>query len=393
MNQALLKSLTDASQCADKVEGLTHAFYRYPARFSPSFASAAIRLFTEPGDLVMDPFMGGGTTLVEAAASGRRAVGTDISGLAVFVSQVKTTPLSQADIAELGAWASQLRPRLNTHKPSARPQRWVEEGYQRNLSAPETWRIRKTLEQILEEGACLPRLRLERFARCVALRTAQWALDCRRELPLTAEFRDKFFNLFDEMCTSAGEFTLAVESNGRLGGPSVLCLNRSAADLASEAHVAKTGPPKLILTSPPYPGVHVLYHRWQIQSRKETPAPFWIANCLDGKGEAFYTFGGRKQKSLDNYFDQLDRVCRSLVDLCDRNTTIVQMVSFSEPQWQLPRYLDVMASAGFRELLHSWGDESEGSRLWRTVPHRRWYADRGSDVATKREVVLVHRQR
>ena len=36
------------------MRGLTHGFYKYPARFSPVFASAAIRAFTEPGDLVLD---------------------------------------------------------------------------------------------------------------------------------------------------------------------------------------------------------------------------------------------------------------------------------------------------------------------------------------------------
>ena len=52
------------------VGGLTHNFYKYPARFSPEFARAAIEAFTEPGDLVLDPYVGGGTTLVEARALG-----------------------------------------------------------------------------------------------------------------------------------------------------------------------------------------------------------------------------------------------------------------------------------------------------------------------------------
>ena len=54
------------------VRGLTHGFYKYPARFSPSFARAAIEIFTQPGDLVLDNHVGGGTTLVEALALGRR---------------------------------------------------------------------------------------------------------------------------------------------------------------------------------------------------------------------------------------------------------------------------------------------------------------------------------
>jgi hypothetical protein len=41
--------------------GHTHNFYRYPARFSPQFARAAVEAFSAPGDTVLDPFVGGGT--------------------------------------------------------------------------------------------------------------------------------------------------------------------------------------------------------------------------------------------------------------------------------------------------------------------------------------------
>jgi DNA methylase len=58
-----------------QVCGRTHNFYRYPARFSPRFARAAIQTFTRPGDLVLDPYVGGGTSLVEALAIGRDAIG------------------------------------------------------------------------------------------------------------------------------------------------------------------------------------------------------------------------------------------------------------------------------------------------------------------------------
>src|SRR3954452_12755498 len=74
------------------IDGLTHRFYRYPARFSPVFARAAILQFSKPGELVLDPFMGGGTTLLEAIDANRQAAGADINELAVFVARVKTKP-------------------------------------------------------------------------------------------------------------------------------------------------------------------------------------------------------------------------------------------------------------------------------------------------------------
>jgi DNA modification methylase len=48
-------ALVAAARDTTPVRGLTHGFYKYPARFSPVFAGAAIKAFTQPGDLVLDP--------------------------------------------------------------------------------------------------------------------------------------------------------------------------------------------------------------------------------------------------------------------------------------------------------------------------------------------------
>jgi hypothetical protein len=88
----------------DYVRGSTHNFYRYPARFAPSFARAAIEAYTDKGDTVFDPFVGGGTSVVEALAAGRRAIGVDLNSLAVFVSRTKTTPLSSGDRLAVERW-------------------------------------------------------------------------------------------------------------------------------------------------------------------------------------------------------------------------------------------------------------------------------------------------
>ena len=91
-------------QSTARVQGLTHDYYKYPARFSPSFARFVIDQLSEPGDWVLDPFMGGGTTVVEAIASGRQAVGSDVNSLARFVTLAKTTPLSKQDISRIRDW-------------------------------------------------------------------------------------------------------------------------------------------------------------------------------------------------------------------------------------------------------------------------------------------------
>ncbi len=49
----------------------------HPAKMLPAVAAHAIAHYTEPGDLVLDPMCGIGTTLVEALHLGRRAIGVE----------------------------------------------------------------------------------------------------------------------------------------------------------------------------------------------------------------------------------------------------------------------------------------------------------------------------
>ncbi len=69
---------------------LTHYLFRYPAKFHPPAIRELIKLYSSPGDRILDPFCGSGTLLVEATVTGRNAVGTDVDPVAVFASRVKT---------------------------------------------------------------------------------------------------------------------------------------------------------------------------------------------------------------------------------------------------------------------------------------------------------------
>lgn len=150
--------------------------------------------------------------------------------------------------------------------------------------------------------------------------------------------------------------------------------------------------PKLVVTSPPYPGIHVLYHRWQVDGRKEAPLPFMIANKLDGAGSSYYTMGDRKYPDLKTYFDNIRASMSSVAALADDTTTIVQMVAFSDPSWQLERYLETMEEVGLAEVFLPSLQEVADGRLWRTVPNRRWYSDQRGSTPGSQEVVLIYRK-
>lgn len=123
------------------------------------------------------------------------------------------------------------------------------------------------------------------------------------------EIRDQLALFLEEMIVGARQFAAAAKSSE---SPDAVCICRSAIGMEQEESIRKAGAPALVITSPPYPGVHVLYHRWQVMGRRETPAPFWIAGTFDGAGASFYTFGDRKQKDLHKYYDQAARAFSSL---------------------------------------------------------------------------------
>ncbi len=80
---------------------LTHGIHRYSGKFIPQIASRAIQILTEPGGLVLDPYCGSGTTLVEAALLGRAALGLDLNPLAVLIAACKVTPIGVRELEEL----------------------------------------------------------------------------------------------------------------------------------------------------------------------------------------------------------------------------------------------------------------------------------------------------
>jgi DNA modification methylase len=80
----------------------SHDLHSFAAKFPPQLPSAFIRTLTNPGDVVLDPMMGSGTTVVEAFLERRRGIGLDFDPLALRLSRVKTMPLNSDKLRKLG---------------------------------------------------------------------------------------------------------------------------------------------------------------------------------------------------------------------------------------------------------------------------------------------------
>jgi hypothetical protein len=348
--------------------------------------------FTSPGDLVLDPFVGGGTSVVESLALGRRAVGTDLNELAVFVTRAKTTLVGARENIHLLDWAA--------HLDATTTRAWHQQKQlaDQQLDARVPWQLRKSLQLALESAEELSSDRLRLYARASLLSLGQWALDGRRNIPSRREFLAKHADLVASLL--AGSFKLKAMATTAFG-ISARRVEQSRRVHHAPAHTVKHGKmipyswgaPRLVLTSPPYHGIHMLYHRWQVEGRRETNAPYWVSGCNDGRPASYYTFGSRSRPGetgiREDYFANALRSFQAIHAVCDGASTVVQLVGFSNPATQLPRYLTMMREAGFNEALVNHGV----SGVSRSVPNRKWYLEALQRFGpSDREFLLVHRR-
>ncbi len=73
----------------------THGLFPYRGKFHPQMVKGILNLMgLGPGDTVLDPMMGSGTTLIEATLMGVDSVGLDASPFCTFMAQAKLDGLS-----------------------------------------------------------------------------------------------------------------------------------------------------------------------------------------------------------------------------------------------------------------------------------------------------------
>jgi hypothetical protein len=78
----------------ESTKSYTQGFHSYPAMMIPQVAHRLIEEYSQEGDVLLDPFCGSGSVLVEAKITKRYSWGVDLNPLAVLIARVKTTPIN-----------------------------------------------------------------------------------------------------------------------------------------------------------------------------------------------------------------------------------------------------------------------------------------------------------
>ncbi|PMQ00802.1 MAG: hypothetical protein CBR30_09220 [Dictyoglomus sp. NZ13-RE01] len=86
---------------------LTHWIYPYKGKFHPQMIRALLNIIgIKQGETILDPFIGSGTTALEAQLLGINCIGIDISPLCVIQSRVKTESLDA--FSEIIEWKEEI---------------------------------------------------------------------------------------------------------------------------------------------------------------------------------------------------------------------------------------------------------------------------------------------
>ncbi|NPD88930.1 MAG: hypothetical protein HGN29_09400 [Asgard group archaeon] len=88
---SLYKKITSRNITRSINQYLTHWFYPYKGKFHPQMIRALFNyLQIQSGETILDPFIGSGTTALEAQLLGINCIGIDVSEVCYLISKVKT---------------------------------------------------------------------------------------------------------------------------------------------------------------------------------------------------------------------------------------------------------------------------------------------------------------
>lgn len=97
----------------------------HPCQFPHELAERCILALSKPGDLILDPFLGAGTTAIAAAKAGRRIVGIDKSEAYVDLAVDRLSRLHAGDL-RLRPSGQEIRPPKIGERVSTIPAEWIE---------------------------------------------------------------------------------------------------------------------------------------------------------------------------------------------------------------------------------------------------------------------------
>jgi DNA modification methylase len=234
-----------------------HALHPYLGKFIPQLVEVFLRRYFSPGDTIFDPFVGSGTTLVEANVFGADGVGADISEFNCLLARVKTSRYAAAEL-ELALRNTLEHARRSTGAVEGAPP-WLHTWFAPQALA-ELLAFRAALAELAPVHADVARVILSRSARSARL-TTHFDLDFPRK-PTTEPYYCHKHKRTCRPVETAGKFLAryTTDTCRRIRAFSSLQTPSSVSVLHVDSREVRLPTPASgVITSPPYPGL-IDYH-------------------------------------------------------------------------------------------------------------------------------------
>lgn len=242
------------------------AIHWYPARFVSQLPAAFIGLLTDPGEMVLDPFVGSGTTLVEAQRLGRYSVGIDLNPISCIVAKAKTANVSAERIVRVVSRMKAEAEDLLRGQLRTRSRRLAEVEIPETVQA-EKWytkRVREDLARLWRLVRSYQRVRrtmAEAAFSAILLRvcreTRHWGYVCDNSTPRGNREGDvlrEYTRVLDRLVVAYEERDAErVARAGKVGSIEEAVV--SCADVREALSTIDEASVDLVVTSPPYFGV------------------------------------------------------------------------------------------------------------------------------------------
>jgi hypothetical protein len=230
-----------------------HRLHPYLGKFIPQLVEVLLARYFRPGQHVLDPFAGSGTTLVQALESGLDATGVDVAAFNCLLMEVKTQTYNPFVLEQDLRSAHARIGETTAERPSAYVRRWYAPQAARELIG-----FRALVDDY--EHADVLRVVLARAARS-ARRTTHFDLDFPRDPQLEPYWCHKHRRECRPVDTAAQflrRYTL--DTLARLKAFSrVRARGCAASVIHGDVRDLELGRFAGVLTSPPYPGL-IDYH-------------------------------------------------------------------------------------------------------------------------------------
>ena len=130
-----------------------HRLHPYLGKFIPQLVEVFLKEFFKKGDYILDPFMGSGTTLIEANILGMNSAGIEISHFNCLIAEIKTRKydleLSEKEVKDILIKTTKYSDWLNQGKIAPT---YLDDQYKKLRTDSEylnTWFSDKALQEIL----------------------------------------------------------------------------------------------------------------------------------------------------------------------------------------------------------------------------------------------------